>query len=88
MIKEIEILSLTQEISFNINNIHKVEISSDGKKTRKKYRPRIIDEQVDELDESINVEKRFDTLKKELHDVLKENEKKISEETDLGDKSL
>ena len=88
MIKEIEILSLTQEISFNINNIHKVEISSDGKKTRKKYRPRIIDEQVDELDESINVEKRFDTLKKELQDVLKENEKKISEETDLGDKSL
>lgn len=88
MIKDIEILSLTQEITFNINNTNKIEISTDGKKKRKKYRPRIIDEQVDEVEDSINIEKRFDTLKKELEGVLKENEKRISEEVENKENNL
>ena len=89
--KEIEVLSLTQEIHLNDNNSHKVEVDNDGNKNRRKYKPRIIDEQHDDLSEHIDTEKRVENLKTELQEHLSDNEKKYEEDVNnssLGDDEL
>ena len=80
--KEIEILSLTQEIHLNERNSYKIEVDNDGNKNRRKYKPRIIDEQHEDLEESFDVEKRMENLRKELEVHLSTNEEEyVNEET-------
>ena len=79
--KAIEILSLTQEINFNIRNANKIITESSGEKKRRKYRPKIIDEQITEISDEYDVEERMKLLKKELQNQLSENEKKFGMET-------
>lgn len=81
--KEIEILSLTQEIHLNERNSYKIEVDNEGNKNRKKYKPRIIDEQLEDLEESIDVEKRMENLRKELEVHLSTNEQEYKNEETL-----
>ena len=82
--KSISILSLTQEINFNIQNVDKIITEPTGKRKSKKYRPRIIDEQITEISEEIDVEERMRLLKQELQPMLDENEKKFDLESSLN----
>ena len=79
---DVEILSLTQELHFEMNQFNKEEKVEDKKtpqkRTRKKYRPKLIDEEE-------SVETHFAHLKQELQAQFDSNEEQLKKEEEKSE---
>ncbi len=83
----INVLSLTEEINIGLEAQRKFEEEHKIKrKVRKKYRPRLIEEQVSDLTpEYVDVEAHITELKKELQNNLTQNEQIVEQSEDTID---